>query len=74
MRRNHAKHPRRRSTIQDRFDIDYTNLPEYPNIDRVIVLPLKTIYKNLDAAPWADEPVVVRSLESPLMQLVADRI
>ncbi len=74
MRRNHAKHPRRKNTLQDRFDLDYVNLPEYPDIERVIVLPLKTIFRNLDAAPWAQETVVVRSLDSHLMQMVADRV
>ena len=64
-RRNHMKHPQRQR-IEDRFDTDVCFLPHRPEIDRVICVPLKTIYRNMDAGPWAEDVYTVRSIDDPI--------
>ena len=72
-RRNHAKH-NRRSNMQDRFDTDYVSLPEYPQYNSIAVIPLKTIYLNLDAASNANDFYVIRSYNDPMMRRLEKKI
>lgn len=53
-RKNRNPHPTRRSEPVDRYDVDYVFLPEAPEIAAVVAPRMKTIYKNLSCAPWAD--------------------
>lgn len=53
-RKNHNSHPHRRPDTTDRFDVDYISLPEAPEIAAVIVPRMKTIFRNMSCAPWAD--------------------
>ena len=72
-RHNHPKHPRI-PILTDRYDLDYVNLPEYPQLIRIIVKPLKTIYVNLDADFTADDFHVARQLDDPIMRMIAERM
>ena len=54
MGRHNIKKNKRR-TAADRFDTDYIELPEYPDIARVIAVPMKTIYINIAADMGAME-------------------
>lgn len=72
-RRNHPKHTRH-PVLVDRYDLDYVNLPEYPQFIRVVVRPLKTIFVNLDADFDADDFYVVRGLHDPIMRKIESRI
>lgn len=69
-RRNY---PKRRRSIEDRFDTDVVSLPQHPEIDRLIVVPMKTIYRNTDAAPWAEEVKVIRSFDDDMMHLLSQQ-
>lgn len=66
-RHNHRKHIR---SIEDRYDGDYIGLPELPRISRIIAVPLKTIYINVDADPEADEIYTAKSWCDPILQLI----
>ena len=68
-RRNHAKHPAR-PALEDRYDTDVCFLPNRPDIDRVICVPLKTIFRNADAAPWATEVYTARKFDDNLLRLI----
>lgn len=72
-RRNYPK-KRKQMTLEDRFDTDVCFLPNHPEIDRIIAVPLKTIYRNVDAAPWAEEVVTVRSFDDRLLDLIQQQM
>ena len=72
-RRNYPKHPRK-SILTDRYDLDYINLPEYPNYCKIIVRPLKTIYVNLDAGFDSDDTHVVRNMNDRILRIIEERI
>jgi len=55
----------------DNYDTDFIDLPWLPEVDQVIVVPLKTIYRNVSAATWASERPVVRHLDSGLGLYIA---
>lgn len=72
-RRNHAR-SRRINPIADRYDTDYVNLPEYPQYNSVVAVPLKTIFYNLDAAPGADDFHVAKHYGDPVLKKLARKI
>ena len=72
-RRNCTKKPRK-SGIADRFDRDFVNLPEYPQYCSVVVLPMKTIFVNLDADPRADDFYVVKHYGDRVFRRLEKRI
>ena len=72
-RKNRNPHPRKPS-LTDRYDLDYVNLPEYPQYNRIIVKPYKTVYVNLDADFWADGFYVVRHMSDPVMRKIMCRV
>ena len=55
-RHNHPKHPRNNHSPNpaDRYDVDYAFLPDAPEIAAVVVPTMKTIYRNMCCASWAD--------------------
>ncbi len=62
------KQPHRHSRpILDNYDTDYIELSQHPEIERIVVEPLKTIFTNLSAAPDANVTRVVRNLDDPLL-------
>ena len=70
-RHNHKKHIRR---IEDRYDGDYIGLPEQPRIRRIIAVPLKTIYINIDADPDADEIYTAKSWCDPILHMIVRKL
>lgn len=70
-RRNHPKYGRR--SAEERYDLDYVSLLEYPGIRQVVVKQLKTIYINIDADYWADGVHVARSIRDPILRRLAQR-
>lgn len=72
-RRNRTKHPAR-PRLEDRFDRGYVNLPEYPQYCSVVVLPMKTIFVNLDADPRADDFYVVKHYGDRVFRRLEKRI
>lgn len=72
-RKNH--NPRRKAPFfSGHYDLDYVNLPEYPNFTRIIAKPLKTIYINLDADFNADDFYVARDCDDWILRLIAERM
>ena len=53
-RKNRNPHPAQDRDQHERFDVDYVFLPEAPEIAAVVVPRMKTIYRNMSCAPWAD--------------------
>lgn len=72
-RRNYPKR-RCRTRPEERFDRDYVSLPEYPQYTTITIIPMKTIYINMDAAPWANDFYVARSCSDPVARKVAGKI
>ena len=68
-RRNHTKH-KRFNIIRDRYDTDVCSLPHRPEIDRIICVPLKTVFRNLDAAPWATATYTAKKFDDQLLKLI----
>lgn len=74
-RRNHPKHSRRQGRgLEDRFDRDYVNFPEYPQYCSIVAVPLKTIYINMDAGPKANDFHVAKSFNDPVLKKLAKKI
>lgn len=69
-RKNHNPHPSRKSDRTDRYDVDYVFLPNAPEIAAVTVPMLKTIYKNLSCAPWADTMHVAKSEKDKYLTMI----
>lgn len=70
-RRNHPRHPRiRRPMLTDRYDVDYIFLPEYPEIAAVAVPLMKTIYRNMSCAPWADEVYEAKGEKDKFLNMI----
>lgn len=72
-RHNNSKRNRRRS-VADRFDTDYIELPEYPDIARVIAVPMKTIYINIAADMGAMEIYTAWSWCDKVLQKIVGRV
>lgn len=72
-RHNHIRGKKRQS-MADRWDSAYIDLPEFPEIGRIHAVPLKTVYRNIAAAPWAREVYEIRSWNDPMMQIIARKI
>ena len=53
-RKNHNPRMVHRAEKRERYDVDYVFLPECPEIAAIAVPMLKTIYRNMSCAPWAD--------------------
>ena len=53
-RKNRNPHPAQIKDRADRYDVDYVFLPDAPEIAAVAAPQLKTIYRNMSCAPWAD--------------------
>ena len=53
-RKNRNPHLAQIRDLHELFDVDYVFLPEAPEIAAVAVPQLKTIYRNMSCAPWAD--------------------
>lgn len=73
-RRNHNPRGRSRSSLIDRYDTDYISLPEYPQYNSIVAIPLKTIFYNLDAACGANDFYVIRSFDDPMMRKLEKKI
>ena len=69
-RKNRNPHPARRPDRTDRFDVDYVFLPEAPEIAAVAVPQMKTIYKNLSCAPWADTVHEVKGEKDKYLSMI----
>lgn len=66
--------PRRPARLEDRYDTDVCSLPRHIHIDRVICIPLKTIYRNMDAAPWGQDVYTAREIDDPIMRRIMDQL
>lgn len=72
-RRNYPKRGRR-TRLEDKFDRDYAHLPEYPQYTTITIIPMKTIFINMDAAPWANDFHVARSENDPVAKKLIRRM
>ena len=68
-RRNQPKHQNRQN-LTDRYDVDYVFLPKAPEIAAVVAPMLKTIYRNMACAPWADEVHEVRGEKDKYLNMI----
>lgn len=50
----------------DNYDTDYVEIPTRPDIDRMVVVPLKVIFQNISAEPGANITQLVYDLDAPL--------
>lgn len=76
MNSNSAPKRRRRCkpSILKGYDHDYISLPEYPQYRTITVMPLKTIYENLDADPRANDFYVARGYSDPMIRKIEKKI
>ena len=73
-RRNHNPRGRSRSSLIDRYDTDYISLPEYPQYNSIVAIPLKAIFYNIDAAPGANDFYVAKHYGDPVLRKLAKKI
>lgn len=73
-RNNSTRHSRPAHTISDRYDTDYVELPEHPELLYLIVKPLKTVFRNLCAAPEANKRRVVKKFDDRLYKLLSSKM
>lgn len=59
-RKNRNPHPLNSPSLTDRYDVDYIFLPDAPEIAAVVAPAMKTIFRNMSCAPWADETHVAK--------------
>lgn len=69
-RRNRPRRSRR--MISRRYDSDVCFLPEMAGVARITAHPLKTIFRNMDAAPWAREDKEIFNPNDPLLHAIAE--
>ena len=69
-RKNRNPHPAHRDERNDRYDVDYIFLPEAPELAAVVVPMMKTIYRNLNCAPWADEVHEVKNEKDKYLAMI----
>lgn len=69
-RHNHPKHSRRRTDISDRYDTDICFMPHRSHIRTVVAHPLKTIFRNADAAPWAYEKKEIHRFDDDCLRFI----
>ena len=74
MGRHNQIRRQKRGSVADRYDSDYIDLPEHPEISRIIAVPLKTIYHNISAAPDAMEIYTAQSWSDKILQLLVTKI
>lgn len=72
-RRNHTIR-KNRSSLIDHYDTEYVSLPEYPQYNSVVAIPLKTIFLNIDAAPGANDFHVAKHYGDPVLKKLAKKI
>ena len=70
----HNRPRNHRSSLEDRFDTDVCALPRHIHIDRVICIPLKTIFRNTEAAPWGQDVYTARDIDGPIMLRIMDQM
>lgn len=57
MRKNY---PKNRKTSEERYTTQYVYIKDRPFIKRIVHHPMKTIFINACAWPWATEDEVIR--------------
>lgn len=55
MRKNHNNHPARKVRAIDKYDRVYIDAPEISGVRVLVAVPVKAIYINIAAEPWAGE-------------------
>lgn len=70
MRKNHSRKYRRAKAYQ----IDYIILPDHPEINSIIVEPMRTIYRNLAAYESAAYAPIIKDMDDPEIRLLAGKI
>lgn len=65
-------HPTRniKGKLTDRYDMDVCWLPSKPHIKAIVVHPLKVIYRNVEAYPWAQETKEIHNANDALLRLI----
>jgi hypothetical protein len=69
-RKNHNPHPSHMSDRIDRYDVDYIFLPDAPELAAVVVPQMKTVYRNMCCAPWADTMHEVKSEKDKYLAMI----
>lgn len=69
-RKNRNPHPPHMQDRTDRYDVDYIYLPDAPELAAVVVPQMKTIYRNMSCAPWADTMHVVRNEKDKYLTMI----
>ena len=71
MRKNH---PKKSMSIFDRYDTDFVDLPHSPHVKQLVSRTMKTVYRNLSAAPWATESPVVEQFDENFLPIYRERM
>lgn len=61
MARKNRNPNQKKQSARERYDVDYIFMPEHPEITAVIAPQMKTIYRNMSCAPWADEVHIAKN-------------
>lgn len=69
-RKNKNMHPGRPTDRTQHYDVDYVFLPDAPDIAAISVPRMKTIYRNMCCAPWADTVHEVKNEDDKYLNMV----
>ena len=69
-RKNHKSRSTHISPRTDRFDVDYVFLPDAPEIAAIVVPQMKTMFRNMNCAPWADAVHEVKGEKDKYLSMI----
>lgn len=72
-RRNHRKHSFEERIIDTHYDTDICFLPHRPQIKLIVAHPLKTVFRNADAASWAWERKEIYRFDDDFLALIMEQ-
>ena len=65
-RKNHLLSARAKAS--NSYRLDYTKLPEYPEYGRIIAVPLRTVYFNLDSNFDGTVDYIAKRKDDPMLK------
>ena len=69
MRKNHPRSTR----PAEHYETAVIDLPHSPHIRQLVSRNMKTVYRNLSAAPWASQSRVVETFDENFLPVFHDR-
>lgn len=59
-----------KSSDANTFDLDYVMLPDYPEINKIIAIPLRTVFVNLNANFEGTLDYTAKCVDDPMLKYI----